>query len=259
MTASAILWQKYMKKSLVHPGEIVGMLIQPVLWVVLFGVGMQSLMGAASPAGGEEYMTFMLPGIIALTALGGAIAGGTSWLSDRLRGFVKEYLVAPIPRLSILMGHSLSITTKVLFQSVVILLVGVLLGARLSANPAGWIGGLLLVAGYGIGFAGIALALASKTDSNEAYHMMIFMLNLPLLFLSNALYPLQTLPRWMQIGALINPTTYVVTGMRLTVMDAVGDASSVATIPLWACFLVVTIFAMLGMALALRAFKSAIK
>ena len=259
MTASAILWQKYMKKSLVHPEEIVGMLIQPVLWVVLFGVGMQSLMGAASPAGGEEYMTFMLPGIIALTALGGAIAGGTSWLSDRLRGFVKEYLVAPIPRLSILMGHSLSITTKVLFQSVVILLVGVLLGARLSANPAGWIGGLLLVAGYGIGFAGIALALASKTDSNEAYHMMIFMLNLPLLFLSNALYPLQTLPRWMQIGALINPTTYVVTGMRLTVMDAVGDASSVATIPLWACFLVVTIFAMLGMALALRAFKSAIK
>jgi ABC-2 type transport system permease protein len=259
MSAAITLWQKYMQKSLIHPEEIVGLLIQPILWVALFGIGMQSLMGSAMPGAGDGYMTFMVPGIVALTALGGAIGGGSGWLNERLRGILKEYLVAPIPRLSILMGNASSITTKALFQSIVILIAGLLLGAKSSSNPLGWLGGLLLITGYALGFAGIALAFASKTDSSEAYHMMIFMLNLPLLFLSNALYPLQTLPRWMQIGAYLNPTTYVVSGLRLTTMAPVFSMSAAETIPLWLCFLVVAIFATLGMGLALKAFNSAVR
>ncbi len=259
MNASIILWQKQMKKSLIHTEEIVGMLIQPILWVVLFGVGMRSLMAETIPNGGADYMTFIVPGIVALTAVGGAIGGGSSWLNERLTGIVKEYLVAPIPRLSILMGNALSITTKVLLQSMIILIVGVLLGAQLGTNPLGWLGGFLLVAGYGIGFAGIALAVASKTDSFEGYHMMIFMLQLPLLFWSNSLYPLTTLPTWMRLGALINPTTYVVTGLRQITMAPTPDMGNLDTIPLWISFLLVAVFAVLGMGLALRAFKSAIK
>jgi ABC-2 type transport system permease protein len=257
MSATITLWQKYMQKSFIHPEEIVGLLIQPVLWVGLFGIGMKSLMGAVMPGTGGGYMTFMVPGIVALTALSGAIAGGSGWLNERMRGIVKEYLVAPIPRLSILLGNAASIVTKALFQSIIILIVGVLLGAKLSSNPLGWLGGFGLIAGYGLGFSGIALALASSTDSSEAYHMMIFMLNLPLLFLSNALYPLQTMPTWMQIGAYLNPTTYVVSGLRHTTMAAVPDV--VEIIPLWLCFLVIAAFAALGMGLALKAFKSAIK
>ena len=259
MSASIILWQKQMKKSLIHTEEIVGMLIQPILWVVLFGVGMRSLMAAATPGSGDGYMTFIVPGIVALTAVGGAIGGGSTWLTERLMGIVKEYLVAPIPRLSILMGNALSTTTKVLIQSIIILIVGVLLGAQLSANPLGWLGGILLVAGYGIGFAGVALAVASKTDSSEGYHMMIFMLQLPLLFWSNSLYPIATLPTWMRIGALVNPTTYVVTGLRQMTMAPTPDMGSSGAIPLWICFLVVVTFAALGMGLALKAFRSAIE
>ena len=259
MNASITLWQKQMKKSLIHTEEIVGTLIQPILWVVLFGVGMRSLMAAATPGSGEGYMTFIVPGIVALTAVGGAIGGGSTWLNERLMGIVKEYLVAPIPRLSILMGNALSITTKVLVQSIIILIVGVLMGAQLSTNPLSWFGGILLVAGYGIGFAGIALAVASKTDSNAGYHMMIFMLQLPLLFWSNSLYPLATLPTWMRIGALLNPTTYVVTGLRQMTMAPVRDMGNLDVIPLWLCFMVVAIFAALAMGLALNAFKSSIK
>ena len=88
MSASIILWQKQIKKSLVHSEEIFGMLIQPVLWVVLFGVGMRSLMGVITPGSGEGYMTFILPGIIALTAVGAAIGGGSTWLTERLSGIV---------------------------------------------------------------------------------------------------------------------------------------------------------------------------
>jgi ABC-2 type transport system permease protein len=259
MNATILLWQKQMKKALVHPEEIVGMLIQPILWVILFGVGMRSMMGSTTPNNGNDYMTFIVPGIVALTAVSAAIAGGSTWLTERLIGIVKEYLVAPIPRLSILMGNATSIVTKVLIQSIVILIVGLLMGARLSDNPLGWLGGLLLIAGYGIGFSGFALAVASSTDSSEGYHMMIFLLQLPLLFLSNSLYPLETLPAWMRIGAYANPTTYVVTGLRQITLGPAPTMGSIANIPLWLCFVVSGAFAAFGMNMALRAFRKAIK
>jgi ABC-2 type transport system permease protein len=259
MNATFLLWQKQMKKALVHPEEIVGMLIQPILWVILFGVGMRSLMGFTNPESGNDYMTFVVPGIVTLTAVSGAIAGGSTWLNERLIGIIKEYLAAPIPRLSILMGNATSIVTKVLVQSIAILIVGLIMGAKLSANPLGWLGGLLLIAGYGIGFSGFALAVASSTDSSEGYHMMIFLLQLPLLFLSNSLYPLETLPAWMRVGAYANPTTYVVTGLRQITLGPAPTMGVVANIPLWICFVYTLVFAVLGMYLALKAFKNAIK
>ncbi|MFC1963753.1 ABC transporter permease [Chloroflexota bacterium] len=259
MSAALTLWHKHMRKLRGHPEEIFGMLIQPVLWIVLFGVGMKGLLGPSMPGGGASYIDFMVPGIIALTALGGAIGGGTVWLDERLRGIVKEYLVAPIPRLSILLGNALSIVTKTLIQSIVILIVGVLMGAALGLNPLGWLGGLVLIAGYGLGFAGIALAVASKTNSPGSYHMLIFMLNLPLLFLSNALYPLTALPTWMQVCARINPTSYIVDGIRQMVFSDYKQMGGTESFQLWLCFVVIFTFAACGMLLAYTLFKKAIK
>jgi len=139
MTATLTLWHKHMKKFLSNPEELIGLMIQPILWVVLFGSGMKSMMAAELPGGGQDYVTFMLPGIVALSALGGAIGGGSVWLSERLRGMVKEYLVAPVPRFSILMGHALSTMTKSMFQAIIILVVGLILGASSARIPwAGW-------------------------------------------------------------------------------------------------------------------------
>ena len=253
MYATIILWQKHLHKTLKHPEEIVGMLIQPLLWVVLFGVGMRGLMGGPEPGMGGDYMTFMIPGIIALTAVGAAIAGGSTWLNERLTGVVKKYEAAPIPRMSMLASHALSIVTKVLIQSGIILIVGVLMGAKMRENPLGWLGGLLLITGYGIGFTGLALAVASLTDSSEGYHMLIFLLQLPLIFLSNSLYPLTSMPLWMRIGAFANPTTYVVTGLREMSLSPVTSMGS-ASIPIWICFAVSSVFALTGLLAALRAF-----
>jgi ABC-2 type transport system permease protein len=264
MQAALTLWNKEMAKSMRNSMEMIGMLIQPVLWIALFGVGMGSLLGGGMPGSGMDdpgnsYISFMLPGIIALTAAGGSIAGGATWLNDRLRGIIKEYLAAPIPRLSILMGNALSITSKGLLQSVVILLVGILFGASLNASLPGILGGLLLVVGYTLGFAGIAIMFASQSDSPGAYHMMIMIFNLPLLFLSNALYPLGTMPGWMRVLSLINPTTYIVTGLRYTLLDLSPGQVQALGIPLWLCFLVVAAFAVLGMGLGYRAFVQSIR
>lgn len=259
MSAAFTLWHKHMTKLRMHPEESVGMLIQPVLWVVLFGVGMKGLVGPVMPGGEDVYIGFIVPGIMALTAMSAAIGGGLVWLNERIRGIAKEYLVAPIPRLSILMGNALSIVTKSLVQVVVIFIIGVLMGAQVSLDPLGWLGGLALAAGYGLGFAGIALTFATKTNDPGAYHMVVFLLTLPLLFLSNALYPLASLPTWMRIGAQVNPTSYVVDGMRQLVFENSANLTGGDTLSLWLCFVVITAFAVFGMLLAYVAFKKSIK
>lgn len=259
MAAAMTLWSKHMNKFFVNPMEMFGVAIQPILWVVLFGVGMKSMMGPANYGSGDTYISFMLPGIVALSSLGGAIGGGSVWLAERLRGIIKEYLAAPIPRLSILMGNALSTMTKSLFQAFIILIVGILMGARLVPNPLGWLGGLVLVAGFGLGFSGIALAMASSTGSTGAYHSMIMLLNLPLLFLSNALYPLKSLPAWMKVGALINPTSYVIDGIRQTMFKDGAAIAGGDVLPLWLCFVVVAVFATLGMGMAYKAFIESVK
>ena len=259
MSAAITLWSKHMQKLRVHPEEAVGLLIQPILWIVLFGLGMKSLLGSAIPGEGDVYLSFMAPGIVALTALGGAIGGGLVWLNERVQGIAKEYLAAPIPRLSILFGNSMSIVTKILFQAIVILVIGVLMGAQGSLEPLGWLGGMVLIALYGLGFAGIALAFASRTNDPGSYHMVIFLINLPLLFISNALYPLASLPRWMEVLARINPTSYVVDGMRQTFFDSSVTMANAELLPIWLCYVVVAVFAAIGMLFAYVAFKRSIK
>jgi ABC-2 type transport system permease protein len=230
-------------------------LLQPILWVILFGIGMQAVMG-------DGYVTFMVPGIIALSALSGSIAGGSTLLDERLRGIVKEYLVAPIPRLSILLGNALSTVSKGLLQSFVILLLGLLMGTSLKMNPLGWLGGFLLVAGYSMGFAGIALGVASVTNSVGGYHALIFIFNLPMLFASNALFPLVRLSEnaaILEIAARVNPTSYVVDGLRQMVFVDAYFIPTDQRLPLWLCFVVVGLFASFGIWFALRMFSRSVQ
>ncbi|MCJ7521678.1 MAG: ABC transporter permease, partial [Dehalococcoidia bacterium] len=153
----------------------------------------------------------------------------------------------------------LSIVTKTMFQVIVLIIVGVLMGAQVSNDPAGWLGGLVLIAGYGLGFAGIALAFASRANDPGSYHMVIFLVNLPLLFMSNALYPLSALPTWMEVIARINPTSYVVDGMRQLNFESGSATSGGEELALWLCFVVIAAFAAFAMLFAYRAFKRSIK
>jgi ABC-2 type transport system permease protein len=230
--------------------ELLGVALQSVLWVVLFGVGMRGLVPEVN---GSDYMSFMLPGIIALSALGGAVGGGMILLDERLRGIVKEYLAAPIPRLSILLGNAASTATKAMIQAILMLLVGILMGARLGGNPLGWLLALGLVALFALGFSGIALAIAAVSRSMMGYHGLIFLFNLPLLFASNALYPLSVLPNWMQALVILNPVTYLIDAIRALAFGAQP------TLNLGLSVAVVALFAVLGVWLALKSFQHTIR
>jgi ABC-2 type transport system permease protein len=249
MYATYVIWSKHMLKFRHSVEELLGLALQSVLWVVLFGVGMGGMIATVD---GSSYMSYILPGIIALSALGGAVGGGMQLLDERLRGIVKEYMVAPIPRAAILLGNASSTATKALIQAFLMLLVGLLMGARLSLNPLGWVGAVLLLVLFAVGFSGLALGVAAISRSIAGYHGMIFLFNLPLLFASNALYPLRVLPTWMQGLVLLNPATYYIDATRAL---AFGVAP---TIPIALSFAVTSAFAALGIWMATSLFKKAV-
>jgi ABC-2 type transport system permease protein len=131
----------------------------------------------------------------------------------------------------------------------------VLVGATLGGDLLDWLGALALVVLFGIGFSGIALAAGSSTDDIGVYHMMIALLQLPMLFMSNALYPLDSLPTWLAWIARVNPASYLVDGVRQTILtDGLTMAGS-ELLPLWSCFAVCAVFAVAGMLLSLRVFR----
>ena len=250
MNATITIWSKHMHKFFHNFEELGGLILHPMMWVSLFGVGMGALVSQVS---GTDYMSFILPGILALTALGGAAGGGMALLEERIHGTMKEYLVAPIPRLSILLGSASSTVTKALFQTVLILILGVLFGAQMTMNPLNLLVLIVLIILFTLCFAGIALAVAARSRSIMGYHGMLFLFNLPLLFASNALYPLDQMPGWISTIALFNPTTYLIDALRMIAFH--GQAA----LPLWISVVVLCISAIAGMSLALRSFRAAIR
>lgn len=131
--------------------------------------------------------------------------------------------MAPDPaRQRVLLASTLSGLVKTLAQSLLILLITLLFGARLQTSPAGVLGALLVLTLFMLAIVGFANGVALRSKSIGGYHIMLFLLNLPLLFLSNAFYPLDAMPLWMRLVAYLNPTTYVVDGLRLTLFGG-GD------------------------------------
>lgn len=244
---SWVIFNKHMYKFRTDRMEIGGTLGWPLLWVATFGLGMERVVNMEMLEA-TSYLAFITPGIIALTALSGAVNSGMTLLEEKIKGIIKEYFVAPIPRLSILLASTGSGMVKSMIQSTIILLLAIVLGARLTAGILDHISALLYLFLYIFAFVGFSNGIAILSRSTGAYHMLLFVLNLPLLFLSNALYPLSTMPGWMRVFAYLNPTTYVVDGLRQSLFG-VGDLSP------WLNFSVLIAFAILCSWFGLRSFQ----
>jgi ABC-2 type transport system permease protein len=245
-----VIFRKHMFKFVRNSTELGGTLAAPLLLAITFGAGMEKIVDPAM-IGGGSYLSFITPGIIAFTALSGAINAGMTALEEKIRGFLKEYLVAPIPRMSVLLASTLSGLLKTLAQSILILVIAILFGASLQTDPAGVLGALLIMTLYMLAFVGFANGMALRSKSVGGYHTMLFLLNLPLLFFSNALYPLDTMPLWMRIIAYINPTTYMVDGLRQTLFAN-------GSLPLWLSLLVLSGYAVGLLWFGVKSFRKVI-
>jgi ABC-2 type transport system permease protein len=242
-----VIFSKHMLKFARNSMEIGGTLAWPLLWVATFGLGMERIVNLEA-LGGSSYLAYITPGILVLTALSGAVNSGMTLLEEKIKGVMKEYFVAPIPRLSILLASAGSGLVKTLGQSLVILAIALAFGARLNTSLPDVLGALLVLVLFVAAFVGFSDGVAARSRSVGGYHMLLFVLNLPLLFLSNALYPLEAMPVWMQVLSYLNPATYAVDGLRQTLFAN-------GSLPLALSMSVLAVFAVLCNWYGLRSFR----
>lgn len=251
LTGVYVLWLKHMWKFRHSPVEILGTLMTPLLWMLLFGVCIQGIVKETTQ--GLGYQAFITPGVMLLTGLTAAVLGGAILLFERLNGTIKEYLVAPVPRLAVLLGTMASGLTKAMLQAGVVLVAGYFLDSSIKLQILPVLGALGVVAAFVLGFVGLSAAVASRAKSTESYHSLIMVMNLPVLFLSNSLYPLDKMPPFLRGLALLNPTTYAVDACRVLLYNTRPE------INLGLDLLILVIFMLAGLALGYHFFKKAMQ
>lgn len=214
-----VFWRE-MKRFLLQRARIVTSITQPTVWLVLVGsnlAGFARNPQAAQALGTSDYLQFMTPGIMVMTALFGGAFGGTTVLWDRRLGFLNKLLTVPIPRAAIPLGKLLSLLVQSWIQLVIILVIAMLMGVRIATGLPGILFVILLASLFEVVMGGISLSLAANLNSVESFFAIINFLTLPLIFTSNAIFPVTTMPGWLQQIARVNPLTYAVTPMRIAV------------------------------------------
>ena len=202
-------------------------LIQPIVWLALFGPAMANYfennmieMGAIPGIVSVDYLTFMSAGIISMTILFTCLYSGVFLQLDKQTGLLKQMMASPMKRKHILFGLSLGGSTKSLIQAIIIIIFGFILGVRFfegftSINIIISIFGILLfVVLFAMGLMLLSQAIAMKMESHEGTQAVITLLTLPLFFVSNALYPLESMPLAIKAISTINPLTYFINGIR---------------------------------------------
>jgi ABC-2 type transport system permease protein len=201
-----------------RPSTLVAGIIQPLMWLILFGALFQN-----APRGflGTEgsYGQFVGAGIIVFTAFGGALNAGLPVMFDREFGFLNRLLVAPlVSRFSIVLASALFITALSFIQTLVIMAAGTLLGMGLPGlSGLGLIALTLLLLILAV--TGISLGLAFSLKGHIELIAIIFVTNLPLLFSSTALAPLSFMPTWLRWIASLNPLSYAIEIIRTAYSD----------------------------------------
>ncbi|MCX6716835.1 MAG: ABC transporter permease [Candidatus Taylorbacteria bacterium] len=205
-----ILWLRQIKRYLRSKSRIVGSLVQPMLFLVALGFGLGPVF---QKAGQGNYVEFLVPGIIGMGIIFTSIFSGMEIIWDRQFGFLKETLVAPVTRLNIMVGRTLGGATVATSQGIIILLMSLVVGFRLSnwllAIPAVVI--MFLTAFL---FTALGTAIASKIDDMQGFQLIVNFLIMPLFFLSGALFPLNNLPKSISIIANLDPLTYGIDALR---------------------------------------------
>lgn len=206
------LWLREIKRLLRARSRLMGTLLMPLFFLVFLGMGFGGMHIPGVPAG-MTYWQFLIPGILAMSLLFSSALTGLSVLWDREIGFLKEIMVAPVSRLSILLGRVAGGITTALFQALAILGVSLLLGFR----PAGWAmlaPALLLMVLVAVTFIGVGLGFASVIRDMHGFNMVMNFVIFPVFFLSGAFFPMDGFPPWVRVLSRLNPLAYGVDGIR---------------------------------------------
>src|SRR5690348_6362320 len=216
LRAVYIIWLREFKVLLREWSRLVAMIGQPLLYLFIVGKGISHGM-SLNAAGNIDYLRFMYPGIIGMSVLFTSMFSGMSIIWDREFGFLKEVLVAPVPRWAVAVGKVLGGATIAVVQSIILIVVAPLAGIY----PSPWMVVQLLLLCFLISVAMTSLgtAIAARMRSMQSFQMIMNFLVMPLYFLSGAMFPLASAPKWMQTLMMLDPLTYGVDALRNVVLS----------------------------------------
>ena len=210
MSAIYILWLRELKRYLRSRAQIVASLGQPMLYLLVLGFGLGPVFRRA---GNGDYLQFIAPGVIGMTVLFSSIFSGLGLLWDRQFGFLKETLVAPVPRMQIMIGRTMGGATVAVMQGLLVTVICLIAGfrpAHFSTIPIA-LGFMVLIA---LLFAALGVAIGSSLQDMQGFQLIMNFLVLPIYFLSGALFPLTGLPVVLGYITKADPLAYGIDGMR---------------------------------------------
>jgi ABC-2 type transport system permease protein len=219
------IWLREFKRWSRSRSRIIASMAQPILWLVLFGTAFDAMFAGAASGGtggvpggeGLDFKSFFTPGIVAMTVLFGSIFAGIGLIFDREFGFLKEIMVAPVSRTSIMAGKGLGGATGAVISGLVILVLATLIGARFTPDIPVVLAAFLAVVTVvliSLAFVNMGIAFATKIQNFEGFQMIMNFLVMPMFFLSGAFYPVDAMPGWLQGATYINPLFYGVDALR---------------------------------------------
>ncbi|NNM83746.1 ABC transporter permease [Candidatus Parcubacteria bacterium] len=210
MNAIYIMWLREVKRFIRSKSRIVGSLGQPILFLVALGYGLGPVF---QKAGQGNYLEFIAPGIIGMSIIFSAIFNGMQVIWDRQFGFLKETMVAPVSRLSIMFGRTIGGATVASAQGVLVLCIAIFAGFR----PVSWFGivpALVIMFLIALLFSALGIMVASLLKDMQGFQLIMNFLVMPLFFLSGALFPLNAIPAALLLVVRFDPLSYGVDALR---------------------------------------------
>jgi ABC-2 type transport system permease protein len=209
-----ILWLRELKRYVRSRPQVIASLAQPMLYLLVLGFGLGPVF---QKAGQGSYLQFMAPGVIAMTILFSSIFSGIALLWDRQFGFLKETLVAPVPRLHIMIGRTLGGATVATIQGCLIAIICLIAGFRpvsLAVIPIALVFMILIATVFGA----LGTGIGSTLQDMQGFQLIMNFMVLPIFFLSGALFPLANLPVPLAIVTRLDALAYGVDGLRAVLL-----------------------------------------
>lgn len=210
--AAYAIWLRELIRFVSERARIVSALGQPLIYLAIMGTGFGATFRSAAVPRGFSYLQFMYPGVLGMTVLFTAMFSAISIIWDREFGFLKEILVAPVARSSIVAGKVLGGASVATLQGLLLLVISPIVGVRLG--PAQILGTVLMMFLVSASLTSLGLVIASRMATMEGFQVVMNFLVLPLWLLSGAFFPLRGLPLWMAALTRIDPLTYAVDALR---------------------------------------------
>jgi len=210
MSVILIMWLRELRRYTRSRAQIVASLGQPLLYLLALGFGMGPVF---QKAGQGNYVQFVAPGVIAMTVLFSSVFSGIGLLFDRQFGFLKETLVAPVPRFQVMLGRTLGASTVAVIQGTLVMIVCFLAGFRVvswTLFPFAF----LFMGLIACLFAALGTAIGSGLENMQGFQLIMNFLVMPMFFLSGALYPIDNLPKVFSMIVRLDPLSYGVDALR---------------------------------------------